>query len=103
MVSEPIPRFRGGSNQELVAYVQERIVWPEVNGKMIKAEGRLFVSFTVGTDGRAHDARVVKTFDPRFNEAVLQVVRQLTGFTPGQQQGKPVAINFTLPITFKIK
>jgi len=104
MVSEQMPIFQhGGSNREVINYIQQQIVWPQENGKIMAAEGRLFVTFTVGVDGQVRDAKVVKTFNPRFNEAVLLVVRSLPPFTPGLQNGFPVSVGMTMPITFKLK
>ncbi|MBH8559331.1 energy transducer TonB [Hymenobacter negativus] len=104
MVGEQMPIFQhGGSNREVIDYIQQRIKWPQENGKIVATEGRLFVSFTVGIDGQVCDAKIVKTFNPRFDEAVLLVVRRLPPFTPGLQNGLPVPVGMTLPITFKLK
>jgi protein TonB len=103
MMSEIMPSFRGGHNKELVDYIQRQVAWPKENGKRIPAEGRVFVSFTVDTTGQVQNAKVVKGFHPLFDAAVLEVVRKLDGFKPGLQYDKPVAVSFTLPITFTLK
>ncbi|MCI1188678.1 TonB family protein [Hymenobacter sp. DH14] len=103
MVTETMPSFRGGGSREVVQYIQQQIVWPRSNGKIILKQGRVFASFTVGTTGRVHDAKIVKSLHPRFDAEVLRVVRLLPNFKPGEQFGKPVAVSFTVPITFKLK
>jgi len=101
---EVMPVFQhGGSNREVIDYIQQRIAWPQENGKIVAAEGRLFVSFTVGINGQVGDAKVIKTFNHQFDEAVLVVVRSLPPFMPGLQNGLPVPVGMTLPITFKLK
>ena len=101
---EAMPIFQhGGGNREVIDYIQQRIAWPQENGKIVAAEGRLFVTFTVNIDGQVHDAEVIKTFNHRFNESVLLVVRNLPPFMPGLQNGHPVPVSMTLPITFKLK
>lgn len=104
-VMEVMPVFQnGGSNREVIDYIQKRIAWPRgKNGKIVAAEGRLFVAFTVGVDGQVRDAKVIKTFSHRFDEAALVVVRCLPPFMPGLQNGLPVPVSLTLPITFKLK
>jgi TonB family protein len=97
-VVSPMPTFRGGGNQAIVAYIQKRVAWPMVN-----AQGKLFASFTVGKDGKVHDAKIIKTFNPLFNEPVLKVLREMQGFKPGTENGKPVAISMTVPINFTLK
>ncbi|GAB3586281.1 energy transducer TonB [Hymenobacter daeguensis] len=98
-----MPTFRGGGSRAIVAYIQKQVVWPQHNGKMVNAQGRLFASFTVGADGKVHDAKIVKTFNPLFNEPVLKVLREMRGFTPGMENGKPTAISMTVPVSFSLK
>lgn len=103
MMMETMPTFQGGGNRAIVDYIQKRVVWPQHNGKMVNAQGRLFASFTVGTDGQVRNVEIVKTFNPLFNESVLEVIRAMRGFKPGLQNGKPVAVSMTVPISFKLK
>jgi protein TonB len=98
-----MPTFRGGGNQAIVAYIHKRVVWPERNGKMVNAQGRLFASFTVEADGKVHDVKIIKTFNTLFNEPVLKVIREMQGFKPAMENGKPIAISMTVPISFKLK
>ena len=102
-IIETMPVFQGGGNRELIQYIQQRVIWPREDGKIVLAEGRLFVSFSVGSDGLVRDAEILKSFNSRFDEAVLQVVRALPPFEPGVQNGLPVSVGMTLPITFKLK
>nr|WP_235727101.1 energy transducer TonB [Hymenobacter siberiensis] len=103
-MTEAMPVFQhGGSNREVIDYIQQRIAWPQENGKIVAAEGRIFVSFTIDITGQVRDARVIKTFNPKFDDAVLLVVRSLPPFRPGSQNGLPVPVGMTLPITFKLK
>ena len=103
MIIEQMPSLHGGGSREVVQYIQQHIAWPRNKGKMILTQGRVFVSFTVGTDGRVGDAKIVKSLHPRFDAEVLRVVRLLPQFEPGRQMGEPVAVSFTVPITFKLK
>ena len=103
VVVEQMPSLHGGGSRELVQYIQQRIIWPRRNGKMIQTQGRVFASFTVAPNGRVRDAKIVKSLHPLFDAEVLRVVCALPIFKPGQQEGEPVAVGFTLPITFKLK
>jgi TonB family protein len=102
-VVEQMPSFRGGGSRAIVTYIQQQVVWPKKDGKIVAKEGRLFVTFTVDTDGRVSEAHVAKSLHPLFDEAVLAVVRRMEGFQPGWQNGKPMTVSFTVPITFKLK
>ncbi|MFC6225555.1 energy transducer TonB [Hymenobacter artigasi] len=102
MVVEQVPRFRGGGTSSLVKYIQQHIKWPS-HADTVHVRGRLFISFTVGEDGLVHNAKVVKGLHPLFDDEALRVVRSLTGFEPAKQNGKPVSMGLTLPITFESK
>lgn len=103
-VMEQMPVFQhGGGNREVITYIQQRVVWPRQNGKIVAAEGRLFVTFTVDIEGRVRNAKVIKSFNQQFDEPVLRVVRSLPPFKSGSQNGQTVPVGMTLPITFRLK
>ena len=104
VVVEQMPTFRGGSNLELVKYIQQQIVWPVTKyGKMVQTEGRIFASFTVGVDGKVHDPKIVKGLQPLFDAEVLRVLRAMPSFRPGRQNGKPNAVSMVVPVSFKLE
>lgn len=69
----------------------------------MRVEGKIFAAFTVATNGRVRHPRIVKGLQPRFDAAVLRVLRALPRFTPGTQNGRPVPVVMTLPVTFQLK
>ncbi|WP_460617011.1 energy transducer TonB [Hymenobacter ruber] len=103
VVVEQMPSFRGGSNREMVQYIQKQIIWPLKNGEMIQAEGKVFASFNVGADGRIRDPKIVKGLQPLFDAEVLRVLRAMPDFIPGRQNGKPTVVGMVVPITFKLE
>jgi len=102
---ERMPHLRsGGGTKEIVDRIHAQLQWPkQEDGRILQVEGRMFASFTVEADGRISKAKIVRSLHPAFDEAVLQVIRGMTGFTPGQQNGQPVPVGITVPITFKLK
>ena len=105
MVVEQMPSFRGGGMREVVQYMQQQIVWPKSakTGELIEAQGRVFASFTVGTDGKVHDPKIVKGLQPLIDAEVVRVLRAMPSFKPGRQNGKPNAVSMVVPITFKLE
>ena len=103
VVVEDMPSFRGGGMREVVQYIQQQIIWPTKakTGELIEAEGRVFASFTIGTDGKAHDPKIVKGLQPLFDAEVIRVLRAMSSFKPGRQNGKSNAVSIMVPITFK--
>ena len=102
VVIEPMPTFQHQPMQTVAAYIGHRIKWPAKAGRTCTG-GRVFASFTVGADGWVRDVRNVKSLHPLFDAEVLRVIRALPRFEPGRQRGKPVAISWTMPVTFRWK
>ena len=100
---EQMPQLPGGGGQRaIVEAIQRSIVYPQAAGN-IPADGRVFVQFVVDAGGTVHGATIIKGLTSAFDEAVLAAVRQLPRFTPGKQNGKEVAVSFTVPVQFKAK
>jgi len=78
----------------------KQIVYPEA-AKKAGTEGRVLVSVTVAEDGSVTEMKVVQTVSPELDRAALEAVRKLE-WTPGSQEGRPVACTVMLPIQFKL-
>lgn len=99
--TEVMPSFPGG-NAALATWLGENVKYPplaENNG----VEGRVVVRFVVEHDGSIRDSEVIKSVDPLLDKEALRVINAMPLWIPGKQKGKPVAVHFTLPITFKLE
>lgn len=96
------PQFPGGK-KELFAYLSENIKYPKELSKE-GAEGRVYISFVIDTEGRVTEPSILKTEDERLNKAALAVLEDMPAWVPAQdKQGKHVSTKFTLPIMFKLE
>lgn len=95
------PEGDGGS-RVIVRAIQRGLKYPR-EARKAGCNGRAVVAFNVTTAGEVADIRIVNSVCPSIDEAVLNAVRQLKRFTPGQQDGRPVAVAFTVPITFALQ
>jgi len=69
---EIMPRLRGsGNKREVIQYLRRRTIWPCEKGKIISAKGRIFARFSVDTNVQVQNAKIVRSFNHRFNESVL--------------------------------
>lgn len=66
------------------------------------AQGRTYVRFVVDERGRPTCAEVVVALHPALNAEALRAVRAAR-FRPGTQNGRPVPILMTLPVTFRLR
>ena len=63
--------------------------------------GTVWVDFMVDERGYVHDARVVKSTNPGFNDVTLTAVAEWR-FEPGKHKGIPVRFRMSLPMVFDI-
>lgn len=99
-VVEVMPQFPGGV-QELLGFLSKTIKYPAEAEKAGK-QGRVIATFVVKKDGSISDARVVKSVDPLLDAEALRVINAMPAWTPGTQNGKPVNVKYTVPISFRL-
>jgi protein TonB len=71
---------------------------PEARGKGV--EGTVYVQYTINEKGKVVDPLVVKSTNDLFNEAAIDMIKNMPDWTPGIQRGKKVSVKFTTPIRF---
>ena len=93
------------SNQQLAKFIMEHLKYPkEAETKNI--QGKVHVQFTIGTDGKIKSPTILKKLEGGCSEEVLRIVNLMNekdiAWTPARKDGKVVAIEYTLPIVFKL-
>lgn len=96
--SEILPSFNGDMN----AYLRKNLKYPEM-ARENNIEGRVTVQFVVNEDGSIGNAVVKKGVGGGCNEEALRVVMSMPKWKPGMQNGHPVKVYYTLPITFMLQ
>ena len=120
------PQYPGGV-QELIKFLSNNIKYP-VEAEHYGVEGRVLVSFFVGTDGMVFDMTVAKAElknrlsekkfskysemekyamreqgEGQLKEEALRVVGKMPKWVPAKRRGQPARVKYSLPITFKLK
>ncbi|HMN25289.1 MAG: energy transducer TonB [Ignavibacteriaceae bacterium] len=93
---EEMPEPIGG-----IAEIQKKIIYPEI-AKRAGVEGKVYVLAFVNELGIVTDAKIIKGIGAGCDEAALDAVRK-TKFKPGKQRGKPVRVQVSIPIVFKLQ
>ncbi|HCD50887.1 MAG TPA: energy transducer TonB [Balneolaceae bacterium] len=96
VVVENMPELKGG-----LAALQRKVKYPEM-ARRAGIEGRVTVQFIVNEQGRVENPRVIRGIGGGCDEAALEAVKQAK-FTPGMQRGRPVRVQYSLPIVFKLQ
>ena len=101
-VIEVKPTFNGGDAGEFVKWAYSQLNYPE-KAKKDKAQGRVLVQFTIGTDGSVSNVELVKGVREDLNAEVLRVVSSSPKWEPGKQNGEAVPVTFSFPVVFKLQ
>ena len=100
-VVDQMPEFPGGM-PAMIEFLQTNLNYPK-DAKKQKVGGRVLVMFVVETDGSISNVRVAKKVFPSLDAEALRVVKAMPKWNPGKEKGKPVRVNFSLPIVFSLK
>lgn len=93
---EQMPELIGG-----LGSLQQQIKYPD---RALRAgiEGRVYVRFIVDEKGEVENPHVIRGIGGGCDEEALRVV-ETAKFKPGLQRGRPVRVQYNLPIIFRIK
>ncbi len=98
---EQKPEFPGG-DAALYKFIGDNLVYPPMaieNG----VQGRVIVQFVVTKTGAIGNVKVVRSVDRDLDNEAIRVCKKLPNFIPGKQNGQPVNVWYTLPVTFKLQ
>ncbi len=93
------PKFPGGAS-EMYKWLGNNIKYPE-EAKKERVSGKVIVDFVITKTGKTDKVRVVRGLHPALDEEAVRVIKAMPAWTPGKQNGQPVNVSYTLPITFR--
>jgi protein TonB len=100
-VVEQMPEFPGGQ-AALLKWIGDNIKYPaiaEENG----IQGRVVCTFVVERDGSVTDVQVARSIDPSLDKEAIRVLKKMPKWIPGRQNGSPVRVKYTVPVTFRLQ
>jgi periplasmic protein TonB len=102
--AEVDPAFTGG-NKAMMKYLHDNITYPkdaEDNG----VEGTVFVDFIITGNGNVREVLVTDGPDDEASASLraeaIRVVSAMPRWVPGKQNGQPVQVCYSLPISFQL-
>ena len=98
IVVEAMPVFPGGE-EKLYEYLFNNMKYP-VMAKESQISGTVYVTFVIEQDGSVTAARLLRGIGGGCDEEALRVVRSMPKWKPGKQRGKPVRVQYNLPVKF---
>lgn len=100
-VVEEMPAFPGGA-VAMMDFFMKNMKYPK-DAMEAKQEGRVIAQFVVEKDGSISGSHIVKSVSPSLDAEALRIVNAMPNWTPGRQNGKPVRVKYTVPLSFKLK
>jgi protein TonB len=101
---EVMPRYSEGNGgpQAIIKALMRNFRYPK-DALRAKVEGRVLVAFSVTEQGTVTDVHMVQSLFPSVDANAMQAVYQLKRFEPGKQDGRPVKVGYTVPITLRVQ
>ncbi|MDZ7683051.1 MAG: TonB family protein [Fodinibius sp.] len=93
---ENMPKLKGG-----LAGLQKKVNYPEMARKA-GIEGTVNIQFIVNKKGQVEDPKIIRGIGGGCDEEALRVIKNAE-FTPGRQRGKPVRVQYSVPIRFQLQ
>ena len=95
---EQSPDFPGGMNK-FYLYITTNVRYPE-NARKKNIQGKVFVTFIVERDGSLSNVRVARGVSEDIDAEAVRVIQASPKWNPGLQNGVPVRVVFTMPLSF---
>ena len=113
-VVEEMPRFPGCENEAtkaakekcaqeaMMRYLYSNIMYPK-EAREKGVEGLVIVQFIVEKEGSISNVKTIRGIGAGCDEESVRVVDSMPDFIPGKQRGKAVAVQYNLPVKFKLE
>lgn len=95
---EDMPTFNGNLNQWLL----QNMKYP-VEAINKKEQGKVIVQFIVSENGEVSEPKIIRSVSPALDKEACRIVLAMPKWNPGKLKGKPVAVRYMLPISFRLQ
>jgi protein TonB len=100
-IVEQMPKFRGGES-DLLNYLSKNIKYPQM-AKESGISGIVYVTFVVGKNGKVGEVGVLRGIGGGCDKEAVRVVKNMPDWKAGKQRGKPVSVQYNLPVRFVLR
>ncbi len=101
LVVEEMPEYPGGE-AAMYKFIGNNIEYPRM-AKESGISGRVFVTFVVERDGKVTDVQVLRGIGGGCDEEAIRVIKMMPKWNAGKQRGKPVRVQYRMPIKFTLQ
>lgn len=98
---EQKPEFPGGE-AAMYKWLGDHISYPAQAAEE-GVSGRVVVQFDISKTGSIENVKVVRGRHPALDKEATRLVKAMPKWQPGRNNGQPVKVTYTLPVTFKLQ
>lgn len=92
-----MPTFPGN----LDSYMDDHLQYPQAARNM-GIQGTVNVTFVISKTGEISNVAILTSVSPSLDSEAVSVVRKMPPWNPGMKDGKPVRVQFNLPVYFQL-
>jgi len=89
------------TEEALLSFIYSKLRYP-IAAKENGIEGGVVTSFVVDKDGNVKDIKTKRDIGGGCGKEIRNILSQLPKWSPGKQNGRPVHVQYTIPIKFKL-
>ncbi len=101
LIVEEMPQFTVEGYRDFKDYINSELIYPETC-RDEGISGRVYVQFTVKSDGSIDDVKVVRGINDELNAEAIRVVQSSPRWKPGKLKGKAVNVSYSFPVVFSL-
>ena len=112
LVVDSMPQYPGGVSK-MTEFIMQQLKFPEeevinktlsslMSSRKSSGQGRVVVSFVVGTDGKISHPSVILPLSPYFDRAAVKAVLDMKPWIPGKLNGNPVNVRMAIPLVYRL-
>ena len=90
------------ADKAMLDFIYSNVKYPTISREN-GVEGTAVVSFIVEKDGSISRTKIIRDPGAGCGDEALRVVKLLPNFEPGKNYGKPVRVQFNLPVRFRLE
>lgn len=99
-IVQEMPEFAGGDNAKM-RFLAESIKYPQ-KARDSGIQGTVFLSFIINADGSITNISILRSPHESLSDEAIRVMKLMPKWKPGKQNGKPVRVQFNMPIKFTL-
>lgn len=89
------------SEQKMLNFIYGNLKYPQI-AKKEKCQGTVYVKFVVEKDGTLSNHEIIRDIGCGCGDEALRLIKLMPAWEPATRHGRPVRLQFNLPIRFRL-